>query len=262
MMRMFAAILLFCLMGQAAWAGEELVQIPSRPGVTVPVLLLTPPAAAIPPIAVVLLVGGAGNAGLENYVPGYRGLNFLFRSADLFAAHGLLAAVVDVPSDRQDLSNFRSNADHAADLAAVIAALRAKGAASVWLVGTSMGSVSAAHVAARLKQGGPDGVVLTSAVVLSSKKRSIETALTADLDEITVPVLVVYHGGDACRFSSPSESSTLLRHLSHAPIKSEMLMEGGKPAESDACEPLAAHGYYGVEEATVAAISAWIHDPK
>ncbi|HLN23425.1 MAG TPA: alpha/beta hydrolase [Patescibacteria group bacterium] len=260
-MRIFAAILFVCLFGQAAWADETLVQIPSRPGVTVPVLLLTPPPAATPPIAVILLVGSSGNAGLEGYAPGYRSQNFLFRSADLFAGKGLLTAVVDVPSDRGDLWNFRATADHATDIAAVIAALRARGAASVWLVGTSMGSVSAAHVAGRLTQGGPDGVVLTSSVVLSSKK-SIETVMTADLEAITVPVLVVGHRSDACKFSSPSMISSILRELSHAPIKAELLMEGGDAPRSEACEALAAHGYIGVEEATVTAIAAWIHGPK
>jgi len=260
-MRFFTAILFFCLFGQAAWADEALVRIPSRPGVSVPVLLLTPSSAATQPTAVVLFVGSSGNAGLENYVPGYRNQNFLFRSADLFAAKGLLTAVVDVPSDRGDLWNFRASADHATDIAAVIAALRARGAGAVWLVGTSMGSVSAAHVAARLRQGGPDGVVLTSSVALSSKK-SIETVLTADLEAITVPVLVVGHRGDACKFSSPSEISSILRQLSHAPVKAEMLMEGGDPPRSEACEPLAAHGYIGVEEATVSVIAAWIRNPK
>jgi alpha-beta hydrolase superfamily lysophospholipase len=54
---------------------------------------------------------------------------------------------------------------------ALIAALREDAPVPVWLVGTSMGTVSAANAAARLMTGGPDGLVLTSTVTRQGRER-------------------------------------------------------------------------------------------
>ena len=54
--------------------------------------------------------------------------NFLVRSRQLFADKGLMAVVVDAPSDRQRapfLNGFRQTEEHAADLKATIAWARA-----------------------------------------------------------------------------------------------------------------------------------------
>ena len=82
-------------------------------------------------------------------------------------------------------------------MAAVIADLRTLAPVPVWLVGTSKGTVSAAFVAGLLRQGGPDGVVLTSSITDRSRETT-ETVLDADLDEIRVPTLIVHHKQDGC----------------------------------------------------------------
>ena len=143
-------------------AADDLRTIPSRPGVTQSFLLVRP--AERPTAAMVLVAGGNGALKLGTGRLGLGG-NFPVRNRARFAEHGLLVAVVDAPSDRPDgLDGFRTSAAHADDVRAVIAALRAEAAVPVWLVGTSMGTVSAASAAARLSAGGPDGLVLTSTV--------------------------------------------------------------------------------------------------
>jgi pimeloyl-ACP methyl ester carboxylesterase len=240
-----------------AAAAEELVTVPSRPGVTETVLLIHPQGA--PVASVVLFVGGPGKAGLKTpWRPGRRGGNFLFRSADRFVADGLLAAVVDVPSDRKSgLWDWRTGDEHAADIAAVIAALRAQAKAPVWLVGTSMGTLSAANAAARLKTGGPDGIVLTSSVT-ERTRRSEETVRTVRLEDIAVPVLIVHHAHDGCRASPYAGAETLMDRLRASPKHQFMSFDGGDPPRSDPCEAFAQHGYLGIESKVVDAIAAWI----
>jgi pimeloyl-ACP methyl ester carboxylesterase len=134
-------------------AADDLRTIPSRPGVTQSFLLVR--TAERPTAAVVLFAGGNGALHLGTGRLGLGG-NFLVRNRARFAEHGLLVAVVDAPSDRPDgLDGFRTTAAHADDVRAVIAALRAEAALPVWLVGTSMGTVSAANAAARLRAAGP-----------------------------------------------------------------------------------------------------------
>ena len=255
-MRRAILVLLAVMAALPARAEEEVRVIDSRPGVTEAVLLIHP---AVPPVAsVVLFVGGGGAAGIRPDLPkGKRGGNFLFRAADLFAEAGFLVAVLDVPSDSPQLWNFRTTEKHARDVAAVIAEMRREAAVPVWLIGTSMGTLSAANAAARLKEGGPDGVVLTSSVTEMSRK-STESVLTIDLDQIRVPLLVVNHRDDDCEASPPEEAPRIIREAANAPKREIMSFSGGKPSESGECEPFAAHGYFGIERDVVTGIARWI----
>lgn len=166
--------------------------------------------------------------------------------------------MLDRPSDRKNgLWNFRTTAEHAGDVKQAIAAMREIAPVPVWLVGTSMGSLSAANAAARLPEGGPDGTVLTSSVTETSKM-SYETTRHAGLGEIRVPTLVVHHKDDTCRASSYSGAEDIVKALKQAPVKELIAFEGGSPAISAPCEAKAAHGYLGIEATVVSAIGAWI----
>jgi pimeloyl-ACP methyl ester carboxylesterase len=238
-------------------AAETVITVPTRPGITEKVLIIRPP---VPPVATaILFVGGPGKAGLRMpWQPGHRGGNFLFRSADRFVQDGLLVAVVDVPSDLSGgLWERRTGEDHAADIAAVIAALRAETRAPVWLIGTSMGTLSAASAAARLKTGGPDGIVLTSSVTESSRM-SRETVKTVRLEDIAVPVLIVHHEHDGCRSSPYAGAEALVDRMKRSPRREFMAFDGGDPPRSEPCEAFAQHGYLGIENRVVDAIAAWI----
>src|SRR4051794_1259030 len=150
---------------------QRVVDIPTRPGVTQRMLMLSP---AEPKAAVVLFAGGHG--GLQVFANGsmkWGEGNFLVRTRQLFADAGLTVAVIDAPSDRQSppfLSGFRQRPEHAADVKAIIGWLRENGKVPVWLVGTSRGTQSAAYVSTELTgPDGPDGLVLTSTILTDYK---------------------------------------------------------------------------------------------
>lgn len=256
-MKALVALVLLLAPAAAGAADEPIRTIPSRPGVTEPFVLVRP---AGPPVAsVILFTGGAGGLGMGRGPLGPRAINFLVRSRQAFADRGFLVAVLDAPSDRtaEALVRFRTTAEHAADVRALIATLRAEAPVPVWLIGTSMGSVSAASVAARLTEGGPDGIVLTSSVTRYSRQMR-ESLDDVALDKIRVPALVVHHREDRCQASPPGDTSWIVRKLSAAPKKELRMFTGGDPPRSDACEPLAPHGYYGIEAQVLDAIADWI----
>ena len=238
-------------------AAETLKTVPTRPGVTETLLIIRPPGR--PVATVVLFVGGPGKAGLKApWSPGHRGGNFLFRTADRFVEDGFLVVVIDSPSDHTDgMWDWRTGPEHAQDIAAVMAALRAETPVPVWLIGTSMGTLSAANAAARLKTGGPDGIVLTSSVTEKSR-RSAESVMTVPLQDITVPVLVVHHEEDGCRSSPPAGARALLDRLRASSRRELVGFSGGDTPRSGPCEPFAPHGYLGIENKVVDAIAAWI----
>jgi pimeloyl-ACP methyl ester carboxylesterase len=237
-------------------ADEEVRTIPGRPGVTQSFLLVRP--AGVPVASVIIFAGGDGNLALTSAGIGQLQGNFLVRTRPRWAREGFLVAILDRPSDRKTgLWNFRTTSDHAADVKQAIAAMRELAKAPVWLVGTSMGTLSVANAAARLPEGGPDGIVLTSSVTETSKV-SYETTRHAGLDDIRVPTLVVHHKDDTCRASPYSGAEDIMKALKRAPVKELMVFEGGRPAISAPCEAKAPHGYLGIEAQVVSAIGAWI----
>ena len=238
-----------------ARAADDTRTIPTRPGVTQSFLLVRPSGA--PVATVVLFAGGNGLLALGSGKLGLAG-NFLVRNRGRFAAQGLLVAVIDSPSDHPGgLDGFRTSAAHAEDVRAVIAALRQEANVPVWLIGTSMGTVSAANGAARLAAGGPDGIVLTSTVTRVGRER-IETVGDVRLDEIRVPTLVVHHKNDACKATPYADSPSLLRDLKQAPKRELLAFDGGDSPRSGPCEAFAAHGYVGLDAEVVTAIVGWI----
>jgi hypothetical protein len=124
-------------------------------------------------VALVLLVGSGGDLDLDDRgCPRALKGNSLVRSLPYFHAEGFFTALVDVPSDHrgeEGLAGFRTSSDHAADLGLVITDVRRRTSGSVWVVGTSRGTISAANVASRFTSlATPDGLVLTSAVTSGS----------------------------------------------------------------------------------------------
>lgn len=241
---------------------ETIMSVATRPGVTQSFVLLRPD--RDPVGSVVLFSGGGGNLRLAQR----RGLdghtNFLVRNRERFAAHGFVVAVVDAPSDRatDGLTLFRSTAGHAQDVQAVIEALRRLSPTPVWLVGTSMGTVSAANAAARLAGGpaAPDGLVLTSSVTRPSR-RERESLSDVRLGAVAVPTLIVHHKDDACPVTPHRDAAGLAKELKAAPRVEVVTIEGGDPAQSAPCEPLSAHGFFGLDAAVVERIARWMGAP-
>ena len=251
-------VLLLCallVLGADVYAAEKIVDIPTRSGVTQRFLLLP---AADAKAAVILFAGGHGGLQFDDGGrPRTLRNNFLVRSRELFAAQGLTVAIVDAPSDRQSepfLSGFRQTPEHAADVQAVIAWLKAQAKLPVWLVGTSRGTQSAAAVAVALKSGGPDGIVLTSTILADRRGRPVPDMA---VDTLKIPVLVVHHEQDGCRACLYSDVPRLMSKLAPVPRKELIAFRGGEN-HGDPCEALAYHGYNGIEREVVGRIAAWI----
>jgi hypothetical protein len=246
-----AIIALLAAAGHTATA-ETLEELPTRPGVTVPVLFDAP---AAPKAVVLLFPGGNGKVRLwRDNPPTSR--NFLVRSRMYFSTAGLAAVVVDVPSDRRrpGLSDFRSGDRHREDVKAVIAWARARWQAPLWLVGTSRGTVTTAYLGALP---GVDGLVFSSSVTLSSNNNPA-TALDGKLDAIKAPVLLVHHKEDECRVTPPEGVGWIRDRLKSARVVETLWFDGGDPPQSNPCRAMSAHGYLGIEKKVVDAIAARI----
>jgi pimeloyl-ACP methyl ester carboxylesterase len=248
--------ILMCLFATTA-AAQRVVDVVSRTGVTQRFVLITPEKVKA---AVILFAGGDGGIQIA---PGgamtrFNG-NFLVRTRERFASQGLITAVVDAPSDRQQapfLSGFRQSPEHVQDIKAVIAWLKKEFNVPVWLVGTSRGTQSVAHIGTQAapEAGGPDGLILTSTILTDAKGRPVPDM---PLDRLAVPVLVVHHRNDGCKQCWFSDMPRLTRKLAHLK-KTELLTFEGGDNVGDPCEARAYHGFNGIESEVLGKIAAWI----
>ena len=161
-------------------------------------------------------------------------------------------------------TQFRLSDEHLADLAALAGWLKAEhGGLPVWLIGTSMGTLSAAHGGANLG-GRIDGVILTSSITRGHRKYSYphNGVLGLGLDEVKVPALVVAHTRDTCEVTPPADAPLLVDALINAPRRELLTIDGGAPARSAACQAMSPHGFFGREAEVNAAMAEFMKGMK
>jgi pimeloyl-ACP methyl ester carboxylesterase len=266
MMRLFrlvAPLIVFVLTNSAPAGAQDadLVSIDTPRGVKQAFILIEPEA---PVASVILFAGGHGALGLKDASSMEWGeRSFLVRSREKFAAHKLIVAVVDAPSDREDGmdSTFRMGNAHAGDIGAVAAYLKELADVPVWLVGTSTGTWSAAWGAIAADH--IDGLVLTSTITRTRPHWKLaqthsDGVASLPLEEITLPTLIVSHADDSCDITPAAGASKLRKRLENAKPVEVVLLSGGETTESEPCEAMSRHGFLGVEGEAVDAIATFI----
>jgi pimeloyl-ACP methyl ester carboxylesterase len=147
---------------------------------------------------------------------------------------------------------FRTSPQHAKDIRKIIAYLKEKHrVTSLYLVGTSKGTLSAASLASVFDDPSIGGVILT-AVYPPADMGGI------DLTEIDAPVLIVHHVHDQCRATPYQGAMDLKNRLTESPKVDVVGVIGGSPPASGPCEALSSHGFYGVEQPVVRVITDWL----
>lgn len=232
----------------------------TRRGVTVPTVIVTPDN---PKAVAILFAGGSGTIGVKKDGQIRRGGNFLVASREKFAKNGIIAVVVDAPSDQTEggakmEDYFRESAEHARDIGSIVAALRDSYNLPVWLIGTSRGSTSVASIAIRLNKKAPsrpNGIVLTSAI--SEENRRGGNLLDMDLSAIRLPTLLVHHVKDGCTVTPIWGASRIKDGLTGARPRELIEIKGGK-TRGNPCGPKSHHGFLGQRGKVVKTIAQWI----
>jgi pimeloyl-ACP methyl ester carboxylesterase len=251
--------LLACCLLPVAWAAlgaDHLVHIQSRPTASISYWMMERPDAKA---TLLLIPGGGGGIGLRDGVP--RSQNFLIRSRDYFAVAGYNVALLGKPTDRPELdAQYRAGDDHVSDIRAVVAKLSADYGKPVWLIGTSLGTISASAAAAGMDPSKLGGIVLTSSVTRTNQSTTFSVPMLP-LSEIRVPVLVMHNKRDRCPVCEPGWAWRIEKGMTNAPVKKLLLVEGGGGATGPACEALHYHGFIGMEAEAVKDITDWIANP-
>ncbi|WP_341895127.1 hypothetical protein [Ferrovibrio terrae] len=179
-------------------------------------------------------------------------------------AAGFMAATPDVPDDFKEgadgvRNGYRWSAEHAADIGLLIESLRFFHP-KVYLVGTSRGALSVANAAARLSGAQkPDAIVITSGMLMQTDARQPSVQRMVKSDSITMPVLLMAHENDACIYTPASATAQFKALLTAAPRVDIMMLKGGQAdKKGEECEAAGHHGFAGLDQDVVAAITGWL----
>lgn len=232
----------------AARAGQQLIDIPGRPGSLVPVLELSREGKVDQ--VVIALAGGSGQRGLH-----YLSMDDLPADPESplgawrYLAQRVGAVVlVDTPEDHPVLDmEDRRRAEHRQDIAAVIAAMRLRHPqARMVLAGSSNGAYSVGFLSNSL------AAQVDAAILINGT-----TDAWAEMTHVEKPVLAVHHKRDACLLYKDSYPKMRFYPLITVDDPSQPLPDRYKKRD---CGPASAHALHGRRAATFAAIADWLVD--
>jgi hypothetical protein len=204
---------------------------------------------------IVMLPGGSGDVGIDEDGDIAHGKNFVVRTRDLWLARGYAMMIPDA-EDGRNLRGLRSSPEYADIILDLVRAAHAKTPGPVFLLGTSQGSVAAMNGAGHLSRAELAGVVLTESV--SRRSKSGETVFDVAPDRVTVPALIVANRDSACRVAPPEDAPRIAAAMTRAPEVRVIYVQGGV-TRSWECGSESPHGYFGIEDAVVNAVVAWLN---
>jgi len=251
------AVLLALILPQFALSqklepGEEIVTLNTRPKVTVKVLLSSPEKR---PKAVFIFF--SGNTGrLVSKKSGRIRYRWVISG---LVERGFGVATPDLPSDeKKRFSNeFRLDKAHTEDIKRVIEFVTQKWSGSIFFIGHSLGTMSAAHLAAVLKDNRISGVVLTGSNEREDRSRRRMNLRELRLKNVTSPVLFVHHRDDGC-FDIEVVRELRKRFKKSPKVDFIEVVGGNSPPDHDDCfggqNP---HSFWGRKKEVINVIADW-----
>ncbi|HWH77585.1 MAG TPA: alpha/beta hydrolase [Candidatus Binatus sp.] len=185
--------------------------------------------------------------------------NFLVRARGEFISRGVIAALIDTPTEAQSGAAqeqvFRLSADHVADVAAVVRDLKRRfSGVPVFLIGNSMGTLSAANAGAHLGEE-IGGVVLSSTLLRPTPRNAPRPGpglSRFDFTTIKTPLLFVHHVSDQCGATPYGDAARFAERYALITVF------GGATPQSGPCEVFSQHNFYGKDGETVEQIVNWM----
>ena len=252
-MKKYCLVLLF--FSALAFGQEKLINMPieGRQDDFAPVL-----ENLVAPSAINLLLIPGGNAGTGEVINGMpTSQNFLVRSRQDFQGSGFNTFILFRPKSVAPGSmsfNYRIQQSHLEEIKSLINYISKNTSGPIWIVGTSMGTISAASAAINIDNPRVKGIVLTASVTRDAPGNLYSQSLS----KIMVPVLMIHHETDQCFACVPSEAKELIHDFKSSPKKEFLMVGGGGPPSGDPCQNKHWHGFVGIENKVTKDISDWI----
>jgi hypothetical protein len=187
--------------------------------------------------------------------------NFLIRSRRFVVDDSVATLVVDCQSESGDYcaSSYQASKQRQEDVDQLIGEVkkRVPSITEVWLVGTSMGTISSSFMAVH-NPTGYAGAVHTASITEPYAKGSYRELGGFDYKKSAIPQFFVHHSADPCALTTYSGAKSIAEKYG-LPL---ITVSGGTGFQGGACEAFTEHGFRGKEKEVMNAISAIIQSGK
>ncbi|ROZ78295.1 alpha/beta hydrolase [Ramlibacter sp. WS9] len=234
---------------------ERLVSVELAPGVRQEGVLSQKDGATAPTHLAVLLPGNPsvvrpqveGRSMVASRLTG----NFLIRARRHLAGTGVATLVVDCRTDQGDLCSgeYQASRQRHEDVARLIAAARAQlpSIKHVWLVGTSLGTISSAFMPTHASAGEFAGVLHTAAITDPYRGQNARSLVRFDYRRVGIAQAFVHHMDDPCVATPYQRAESIAREAGVTLVS----VTGAKGVRGDPCQAQTQHGFVGVERAVM-----------
>ena len=183
--------------------------------------------------------------------------NFLIRSRHFLVDEAIASLIVDCQSDSGDYctSTYQASKQRQEDVDKLIAEVkrRTPSISEVWLIGTSMGTISSSYMPIH-NPSGYAGAIHTASITEPYARNSYRELGGVDYKKTAVPQYFVHHAADPCFLTTYAGAKSITDKYK-VPL---ITVTGGNDFKGDACKAFTEHGFRGKEQEVMRNIGAII----
>jgi alpha/beta superfamily hydrolase len=179
--------------------------------------------------------------------------NFLIRSRRFLVDGSIASLIVDCQSDSGDYcsSSYQASKQRQTDVDRLVAEVKARNPSitEIWLVGTSMGTVSSSFMPTH-NPAGYAGAIHTASITEPYARNSYRELADFDYKKATTPQFFVHHAADPCYLTTYTGAKSITDKYK-LPL---VTVTGGNDFQGNACQAFTEHGFRGKEKEVMTAI--------
>jgi hypothetical protein len=179
--------------------------------------------------------------------------NFLIRSRGFLVDENIASLIVDCQSESGDYcsSSYQASKQRQMDVDKLIAEVRARNPSitEIWLVGTSMGTVSSSFMPVH-NPTGYAGAIHTASITEPYARNSYRELGGFDYKKATTPQFFVHHAADPCYLTTYTGAKSITDKYK-LPL---VTVTGGSNFQGNPCNAFTEHGFRGKEKEVMTAI--------
>ena len=179
--------------------------------------------------------------------------NFLIRSRHFLVDETIASLIVDCQSDSGDYctSAYQASKQRQEDVDKLIAEVRRRtpSISEVWLIGTSMGTISSSFMPLH-NPSAYAGAIHTASITEPYARNSYRELIGFDYKKTPVPQFFVHHVSDPCFLTTYAGAKSITEKY-QVPL---ITVRGGSDFKGDACKAFTEHGFRGKEKDVMHAV--------
>jgi len=179
--------------------------------------------------------------------------NFLIRSRRFLVDNNIASLIVDCQSESGDYcsSSYQASKQRQMDVDQLIAEVRARNPSitEIWLIGTSMGTVSSSFMPIH-NPTGYAGAIHTASITEPYAKNSYRELGGFDYKKVATSQFFVHHAADPCYLTTYTGAKSITDKYK-IPL---VTVTGGSDFQGNPCQAFTEHGFRGKEKEVMTAI--------